>query len=231
MNEAALKTKKHFEEKGDPQAWEIFREYTWLPGLESYRRPFAAELAHRFGCDAKRVHAANDTVKRYYRECLLGIVSIHSSEDESAAEELKDLKFSLIKMQETRINKRKKKSGNSTFSLNDLIDLPSLVAKVKHSDRAFDHWFAGELSVHTKVALKDYQGQSSDLNLLQQSFLEDVNEIIRGDLVYLESRFVGIIFRPETEELISHYSSDGNPEYLNRMLIEDAYPLELSKMP
>ena len=118
---------------------------------------------------------------------------------------------------------------SSRFSESELVNLPSLAVKLKQSNRAFDTWLAEELSPHTKEALIDYQGQSSDPNLLQQSLLQDLNKIIKSDSVFVESRFIGISLRQETKKLVSQYPPDSNLERLNRMLIEDAYPLEVAK--
>ncbi len=57
---------------------------------------------------------------------------------------------------------------------------------------------------------------------------QDLNQLIDGPLVYDAQRFAGVALRPETSQLVSQYPQ-GNP-VLNRLLLEDAYPLGLPRI-
>ena len=123
-----------------------------------------------------------------------------------------------------------KQDFTSTLSVDALRDLPPLAEKLKKPSRAFDRWLARQLSPKTKAALKDYQGEGSDPDLLKQSLLQDLNKIIRSNSVFAKSRFVGVSLRKKVENMVSKYPPDRDLERLNRMLIEDAYPKEIAKL-
>jgi len=120
--------------------------------------------------------------------------------------------------------------GSSTFSARDLLDLSSLASKLKQPSRAFDILLAGKLSSSTQEALRNYQGQGSDPNSLQQALIEDLNRILDGDAFYSQESFAGVALRQKTQTLMAQKPQESNVKrLLNRLLIEDAYPLEVSR--
>ncbi|HTA30010.1 MAG TPA: hypothetical protein VK731_05975 [Candidatus Cybelea sp.] len=52
-----------------------------------------------------------------------------------------------------------------------------------------------------------------------------------GPSIYKEKRFKGVTLRAETAGLLKHKPTGSNLVYFNRLLIEDAYPTELSRRP
>ncbi|MCW5556908.1 MAG: patatin-like phospholipase family protein, partial [Verrucomicrobiae bacterium] len=121
--------------------------------------------------------------------------------------------------------------GSSTFSVDDLTDLPSLAGKLKQPKREFDRWLAGQLSPATQGALAAYPGKGSDSSQIQQSLLQDINNILQGDSIYEGQRFARIALRDKTETLKSQNPRGSDLQRLNRLLIEDAYPQEVSGIP
>ena len=119
------------------------------------------------------------------------------------------------------------------FSVADFVDLPSLASKLKQPGRAVDAWLAERLSATTKATLGEYQGQGSDPAPLQQALLPDLNRFLfwgyaGGGSIYEGQRFSGIALRSETRTLLSQSPEVGvDLARLNRLLLEDAYPLEL----
>ena len=116
------------------------------------------------------------------------------------------------------------------FAEDDLIDLPSLAQQLKQSDRKFDRWVAENLSDTTKDALNAYVKDHTDVGNLQNVLLEDFNNLIRRSSIYEESIFESVDLREETKDRLILNALDSNSELLNRMLIEDAYPLDLAKI-
>ena len=119
--------------------------------------------------------------------------------------------------------------ASSTFSASDLVNLPSLGTKLKQPSRAFDTWLAAQLSSATKQALANYQGQGSNEAPFQNAIVQDLNQILHGNSIYEKQRFAEVTLRSETQTLISDSPQRSNPQLLNRLLIEDAYPLEVSR--
>ena len=61
---------------------------------------------------------------------------------------------------------------------------------------------------------------------------QDLNGLISGPSLYDAQRFSGVALRPETSQLLSQNPQDlQGRSVLNRLLLEDAYPLGLPKIP
>ena len=119
--------------------------------------------------------------------------------------------------------------GFSTFSVDDFANLPVLASKLKETTRAVDRYVADRLSTATKEALLNYQGGGSDPAALQTALVQDLNSIISGPSIYDAQRFLGVALRSATQQFPSQNPQGVSLLRLNRLLLEDAYPLELSR--
>jgi len=81
------------------------------------------------------------------------------------------------------------------------------------------------LSEFLRARLQD--SLKSDLPAL----VKDLNKIIAGPSIYDKDRFAGIILRKETANLIVQNPRGAQLSHLNKLLLEDAYPEELSQSP
>ena len=123
------------------------------------------------------------------------------------------------------------REGSWTFSAGDFVELPSLAGKLKQPGRAVDKWLAGQLSPATKAALSSYADADSDPASLQAALLQDLNELLADTSIHERQRFEGVTLHSETQKLLSQNPQGEDLVRLNRLLIEDAYPLELSRIP
>jgi fucose permease len=123
--------------------------------------------------------------------------------------------------------------GSSTFSASEIADLRSVAVKLEQPDRPFDTWLSTQLSPDTHEKLANWKGEDSDKakQAAQKALLKDLNKVIGGESVFGQQRFGGIALRSETKSLMEQNPQGGNLERLNRLLIEDAYPQEVSKNP
>jgi len=122
--------------------------------------------------------------------------------------------------------------GSTTFSAPEVVDVGSLAGKLKQPSRPFDAWLATQLSPATQEMLAKWQGHGSGEDSLQEALLGELNtNVIPGHKIFEEGRFAGIPLRDETRKLIEQNPGRGSLERLNRLLIEDAYPTELSRNP
>ena len=64
-----------------------------------------------------------------------------------------------------------------------------------------------------------------------KSLIEFLNNIINGSLIYDIKRFNEAKLRSKTEHLLKDNPKGEALVYLNRILLEDAYPLEIIKTP
>jgi sugar lactone lactonase YvrE len=124
--------------------------------------------------------------------------------------------------------------GPSLLDVAHLVDLSSLASAWKQAQRPIDAWLASQLSPATTTVLADYTGvfgDPTDVPSLQAAVLHDLNALIQGLSIYDSQRFDGVILRPETETLLSKKPQGDDLAHLNRLLLEDAYPVQLARNP
>jgi hypothetical protein len=63
----------------------------------------------------------------------------------------------------------------------------------------------------------------------QLALAKNINQIIAGPSIYDKTRFANIVLRPETEELLKTNPRGQQLARLNKLLLEDAYPVDLAK--
>lgn len=119
--------------------------------------------------------------------------------------------------------------GSSTFTTEDYINLDSLSARLKAPERPVDIWLAGLLSADTLVALNTYPNEDPNKMSLEFGLAIDMNKLLVGPCIYDEARFAGITLRFDIPALMSRNPHGEDLIRLNRMLFEDAYPLELAR--
>jgi uncharacterized membrane protein (DUF2068 family) len=76
--------------------------------------------------------------------------------------------------------------------------------------------------------LKNYRSSEPSSNQTQAVILQAFNNVIEGPSIYDPERFNGLKLQPETIKLLKE-SPGGSRSRLNRLLLEDAYPMELSR--
>ena len=114
----------------------------------------------------------------------------------------------------------------STLSARDL-NLPSFVAKLNRSADAVSTYIKSNLSAPTLAALENYPGANP--LLLQTNLIENLNALIRSKSIYDAQRFAGVTLRPETQKLLALNPQGEALGHLNRLLLDDAYPREISR--
>jgi DNA-directed RNA polymerase specialized sigma24 family protein len=122
-----------------------------------------------------------------------------------------------------------KENKGLTFSVGDILDLPSLAAKLKQpvGSGCVSSYLAARLSRNTKNLLDSYSGGAN--RALQQALVNDLNVIISGGPIYEPTHFQDVPLRKQTQKLLDRNPQGGEFVSLNRLLLEDAYPLELSR--
>jgi peroxiredoxin len=122
-----------------------------------------------------------------------------------------------------------RKMDSSTFSMDEIKDLPGLVTRLKeHSDPA-SAFLWESLSKPERSLLTSYQPSAPSSEQTQEVVVQALQRIIGGPCIYKVKRFKGVSLRPETTELLKENPSGPNRVRLNRLLLEDAFPLELSR--
>jgi len=116
--------------------------------------------------------------------------------------------------------------GFSTFSARD-IDLPSFAGKLKQPADAVSAYVKTNLSAPALAALEYYS--TTDPLPLQTNLIQSLNALIHSPSLYDAARFAAVTLRPETQKLLAQNPSGDALPHLNRLLLDDAYPRELSR--
>ena len=118
---------------------------------------------------------------------------------------------------------------DESFSVDDITNLASFTAKLKQPSDGLCASISGRLSADTKQKLAEHQVPETGINALRTGLLKDLNEIIQGSSIYDAQHFLKITLRPETERLLVRNPTKKTLVRLNRLLLEDASPQEISK--
>ncbi|HSU52959.1 MAG TPA: chloride channel protein [Candidatus Dormibacteraeota bacterium] len=117
--------------------------------------------------------------------------------------------------------------GSAHFTARDVINAEQLKAKLTDpgpNDRV-SRYLAGELPIEAVNALTN---SATSPRQLPQLIAEDLNQIIRTNSLYEYQRFAQVMLSRETLDLMKQKPKAGDLVRLNRLLILDAYPEELS---
>jgi hopanoid biosynthesis associated RND transporter like protein HpnN len=116
-----------------------------------------------------------------------------------------------------------------TVSVGDIRDPASLAAKLKPPSDAVSSYLHGQLSTATRQALTNYQGTTADPAPLLETLTNDLNRILGGPLIFEPQRFSRVALRAKTQQLLAEKPYGNKLAQLNRLLLEDAYPQEISR--
>ena len=119
------------------------------------------------------------------------------------------------------------------FSAGDFIDLPSFASKLKQPTNAVSTYLATNLSASTLAILAKYPGTGADAvsvqTNLEQNLAQNLNTLITGPAIYDSQHFAGVSLHPETQKLLALKPTGDALLRLNRLVLDDAYPLEISR--
>jgi class 3 adenylate cyclase len=118
------------------------------------------------------------------------------------------------------------------FSISDIeTNLPSLAAKLCKRSDAFSAFLREKMGQAVNAALAAYVANPANAGPLRTNLVEELNQIISGPSLAAEAPLEKVKLRAETAALKQSQPEGKGVARLNRMLLEDAYPLELSKLP
>ena len=117
-----------------------------------------------------------------------------------------------------------------SFYSSDFLDLRSLASRLtRHSDPVSTYvWSRCTNSI--QAALAESQRPAADLPAIAEALAAEFSRIADGPSIYDPQRFNDIQLRPETKGLLPGALLDGDRRRLNRLLLEDAYPLEIWRL-
>jgi dipeptide/tripeptide permease len=119
-------------------------------------------------------------------------------------------------------------SGSGTFSADEIKKLPALAAKLKQPSDAVSLYLSNRLSPETHQALAQFQGGAADPKPLQTALARDLNAVVQGGPIYETQRFSKVKLEPATRQLLEPPPQGAAVARLNRLLLQDAFPSELT---
>jgi len=117
---------------------------------------------------------------------------------------------------------------SALVSTNDFLNLPAFVTKVRAQADPVSQFLWAQLTASTHRLLLDDQAAPVQQRL---ALVEDLDRVLRGEVIYTTPRFAGVTLSRETIELHSRKPQGKTLRRLNRLLLEDAYPREIARSP
>lgn len=130
-----------------------------------------------------------------------------------------------------------RKRNDPTFSAGknqrpgDIKGLPAFAKKLIQKTDAVSTFLWERLDKPAQELLARALNESSHTKQIECVLVQNLNEIIKGDCVYEKERFRGVELRRLTRGFLKVKPQGTDLIFLNRWLLEDAYPEELSKLP
>lgn len=122
-------------------------------------------------------------------------------------------------------------NSETSFGGGDIVNLAAFVAKLDEKSDAMSVYLSGQFDDATRNLVIAYAAMNStpDPKPVGTALVKNLNKIVSGPSIYDKTRFQNVTLRPETQALLNQDPQGRDLVRLNRMLLEDAYPVELSK--
>ena len=120
--------------------------------------------------------------------------------------------------------------GSWTLSAGEITDLSGVIDRMRRQSDPVSAWLWQKLSSNDQAMLAIYLPSVPRSNVDEGIVVASLNRIIEGPAIYDHERFNGVSLRPETTDLVRRSRAGPNLAQVNRLLLEDTYPRELSKI-
>jgi len=108
-------------------------------------------------------------------------------------------------------------------------DPPAFTTWMTNGTDPMSEYLRAHLQDSVKAGITDWSASLLDAQTKLSALTRDLNRIIGGPSLYDKDRFNGIVLRRETAELLTaHPATQYEIAKLNKLLIEDAYPDDLT---
>ena len=147
-----------------------------------------------------------------------------------------DFDYNLLNMQSKGLpavvyEKKLLFSGASTFSPDDITNLPAFVNKLTARSDPVSALVSDHLDSAAKALLKSDKGTNADPDELAFALAKNLNHLIAGPLIYTPERFQSVTLRTNTADLLKENPQGQDSMRLNQMLLQDAYSNEITPRP
>jgi hypothetical protein len=122
-----------------------------------------------------------------------------------------------------------RRKESSTFSADEIKDLSGIINQLRQQSDSVSAFLWRGLTPSDQKILTDYQPSEQILTKAERVILKALNKTILGPGIFTNKAFQNVPLRTETTNLAKQNPTGFNLTRLNRMLLEDAYPLDLSR--
>lgn len=117
----------------------------------------------------------------------------------------------------------------TSFGGGDIVDPAALARRLAARSDAVAQFLDGQLDDSVKSSLASYSDPNTEIKAARSALAKNFNRIIGASSLYDKPRFQNVQLRPETQKLIRQNPHGAELVRLNRLLLEDAFPIELAK--
>ncbi len=123
-----------------------------------------------------------------------------------------------------------KKFAAPKIVMADIRDVSALANKLNQPNDGVAIYLRGQFSPPTQVLLASHQSGSTNVAELHAALVEDLNRLVVSPTRWETNVFSGVQLRTETLDLLAKPARTNTIPRINRLLLEDAYPKEISRM-
>jgi len=120
-------------------------------------------------------------------------------------------------------------SSDVLFSATNILNPVSLIYNLDDETNTLGQYIQGRFSDAAKELHANYMNSLPPIDHLSVILTQEFNRIIQGENIYFEDKFSSVDLSASTMNLIDYQPEGGNLIRLNRLLIEDTYPYEISR--
>lgn len=121
--------------------------------------------------------------------------------------------------------------GPTTFSADDIgtNNVAGIIGRINRHSDPVSVLLWQSLSNSTQSLLMNYKPSEQTSKQAQEALVQALNAVIGEPCIYEPGRFKGVLLGAETKLLMQQNPTGPYLAHLNRLLLEDAYPLELPR--
>jgi type VI secretion system protein ImpF len=119
--------------------------------------------------------------------------------------------------------------GSPFLEIQDVKSPLGLAAKLHASAEPLSRYLCQQLRSELRDALAHFDGKGSVADELLTGMVDDLNHVIRRTCLYDPQRFSGIKLSRETRQMVESVIPGTNVPFVNRTLLDEAYPEEIWK--
>lgn len=117
------------------------------------------------------------------------------------------------------------------FRASDFKNIASLAVKLRDAPDALSQYLQGKFQPDmVEQRLKTYDGFNPPSAVLQMDLVDELNRLLQVDSFFDPHRFAHVVLTEKTRGLTGQKLQGEDTTYLNRLLLEEAYPDEIAKV-